>query len=151
MRRAAALGVLVAALFVPTTAQAAPADSHPWDRYNLAPASRTVQPRGITGTTGTVTNPGGVLHGQATTLTGTGSSITLDFGEEVGGLVSLHFADSSASGQLGLAFSESSQYIGRSATRATGVVAATARSTPTRRLVRRGRRRRRRCAAGSAT
>ena len=112
MRRAVALGTLVAALFVPATAHAVPADHHPWDRYNLAPASRTVMPVRVTRTTGAVADPTAVLSAQPTTLTGTGSSITLDFGEEVGGLVSLHFADGSATGQLGLAFSESSQYIG---------------------------------------
>ena len=87
--------------------------SRPWDAYNLAPASRTVTPVRVTRTTGTVGSPTAVLHGRATTLTGSGSSITLDFGKEVGGLVSLHFTGTSSGGQqLGLAFSESSQYIG---------------------------------------
>ncbi len=114
-RTAAILAAAIATLgAVTATASATPSPSpgNPWDLYNFAPASRTVQPHHVTRTTGSVTDPGAVLNGQATTLAGTGSSITLDFGEEVGGLVSLHFADGSASGQLGLAFSESSQYIG---------------------------------------
>ena len=87
--------------------------SQPWQADNFAPAGRTVAPVGVTRTTGTVTASTAVLHGRATTLTGSGSSITLDFGEEVGGTVSLHFTGASAAGQkLGLAFSESSQYIG---------------------------------------
>ncbi|WP_052433071.1 alpha-L-rhamnosidase-related protein [Streptacidiphilus carbonis] len=87
--------------------------ARPWDAYNLAPASRTVSPVRVTRTTGTVTGASTAPHGGAVTLTGAGSSITLDFGKEVGGLVSLHFTAASAAGQqLGLAFSESSQYIG---------------------------------------
>jgi hypothetical protein len=86
---------------------------HPWDRYNLAPSSRTVAPAAVYRTTGTVTGASSVLHSRATSITGSGSSVTLDFGEEVGGLVSIHFAASSQVGQqLGLAFTESSQYVG---------------------------------------
>ncbi|MGH6653996.1 MAG: discoidin domain-containing protein, partial [Actinocrinis sp.] len=73
----------------------------------------TVAPVSVYRTTGSVGNANAVLTGGATSLTGSGSSITLDFGEEVGGLATLHFAASSGSGQrLGLAFSESSQYVG---------------------------------------
>ena len=80
---------------------------------NYAPSSRTVTPVRVTQTTGTVTGSTAVLRGRSTTLTGTGSSITLDFGKEVGGLVTLHFNGANTSGQqLGLAFTESSQYIG---------------------------------------
>ncbi|MEY9962738.1 hypothetical protein ABIA33_000764 [Streptacidiphilus sp. MAP12-16] len=87
--------------------------SRPWDAYNLAPAGRTVIPVRVTRTTGTVSSSTALLHGRPTTLTGSGSSITLDFGEEVGGLASLHFTTANVAGQqLGLAFSESSQYIG---------------------------------------
>jgi hypothetical protein len=89
------------------------ASARPWDAYNLAPASRTVTPVRVTRTTGTVGSPSALLHGGATTLTGQGSSITLDFGEEVGGLTSLRFTGANAAGgRLGLAFSESSQYVG---------------------------------------
>ena len=110
----AAVGMIVAGA---TTAVAAPASKphpgQPWDKYNLSPASRTLAPMRLTRSTGTVSNPSGVLHGRPTVLTGTGSSVTLDFGKEVGGLVSLHFGSASGAGQkLGLAFSESSQYIG---------------------------------------
>lgn len=94
----------------PATSTAAA--SQPWDAYNFAPASRTVAPVRVTRTTGTVGGAGSVLKGRSTTLS-SGSSITLDFGEEVGGEVTVHFASTSAEGQrLGLAFSESSQYIG---------------------------------------
>ncbi|MDQ1735149.1 MAG: hypothetical protein QOH56_1400 [Pseudonocardiales bacterium] len=86
---------------------------HPWDAYNLAPASRTVAPKSVYRTTGTVQDASNVLHSKSTSLIGTGASITVDFGKEVGGLVSVHFPSSTATGQkLGLAFSESSQYVG---------------------------------------
>jgi hypothetical protein len=87
--------------------------SQPWDKYNLSPAGRTVTPVAINRTTGTVTNANGLLHSGSATLSGANPSVTLDFGEEVGGLVSLRFAASSAAGQqLGLAFTESPEFIG---------------------------------------
>ncbi|MFC1418051.1 alpha-L-rhamnosidase-related protein [Streptacidiphilus cavernicola] len=109
----ALLGTAVAGLpAAHAAAHGAPAP-RPWDAYNLSPASRTVTPVKVTRTTGTVDGASGVLTGKEVTLTGAGSSITLDFGKEVGGLTSLHFgAGNTAGQQLGLAFSESSQYIG---------------------------------------
>ncbi|MCU1529359.1 MAG: hypothetical protein JWP75_3122 [Frondihabitans sp.] len=89
--------------------------------YNESPASRTVRPVSVTRTTGTVTGASGILAGKNTTLTGQDSSITLDFGKEVGGLVTVHFAKSSAAGQqLGVAFTESSQYIGETSDSSNG-------------------------------
>ena len=84
----------------------------PWDAFNLAPAGRTVAPVAVYTTTGTVTNAGGVLTGGTSTITGTGSSVTLDFGKEVGGFVSLHFASGTSAGQtVGLTYSEWSTYV----------------------------------------
>jgi len=83
------------------------------EALNLAPTSRTVSPTAIYRTTGTVANPQNVLSGSATRITGTNSSITLDFGKEVGGLATLNFGSASDGGQqVGLAFSESSQFVG---------------------------------------
>lgn len=82
-------------------------------KSSFSPASRTVAPVAITRTTGTVTGGTGILHGSPATLTGQNSSITLDFGKEVGGLVTVKFPKGGPAGQqLGVAFSESSQYIG---------------------------------------
>jgi hypothetical protein len=84
----------------------------PWDAFNLAPASRTVQPVAVYRTTGTVGNANGVLSGGTTTITGSGSSVTLDFGKEVGGFVSLHFGSSTSAAQsVGLTYSEWSTYV----------------------------------------
>ena len=96
------------------TAASARSAEKPWDRYNFSPESRTVTPVRVTRSTGSVSAPENLLRGRSTVLTGLGSSVTLDFGKEVGGLVSLRFTkDAAAADQkLGLAFSESSQYIG---------------------------------------
>ena len=83
------------------------------EALNLSPTSRTVRPAAVYRTTGSVANPQSVLSGQPTRLTGTNSAITLDFGKEVGGLATLSFGAASDGGQqLGLAFSESSLYVG---------------------------------------
>ncbi|MCS7476352.1 alpha-L-rhamnosidase C-terminal domain-containing protein [Umezawaea endophytica] len=109
---AVAAAVVAALCTVPTTAAADPLDRGRTSD-NFAPASRTVTPVKVTRSSGTVADPGNVLRGRTTTLTGTGSSVTLDFGKEVGGTVSVRFPASAApGGRLGLAFTESSQYIG---------------------------------------
>ncbi|WP_204010875.1 alpha-L-rhamnosidase-related protein, partial [Virgisporangium aurantiacum] len=83
------------------------------EALNLSPTSRTVRPTAVYRTTGSVTNPQNVLSNLATRVSGTNSSITLDFGKEVGGLVTLNFGAASDGGQqVGLAFTESSLYVG---------------------------------------
>ncbi|MET1073335.1 MAG: NEW3 domain-containing protein, partial [Umezawaea sp.] len=104
---------VVAALCTSPASIAEPADRGHGGGDNFAPASRTVTPVKVTRTTGTVAEAGGVLRGRTTTLTGHGSSVTLDFGKEVGGIASVRFPGTSAPGErLGLAFTESSLYIG---------------------------------------
>jgi hypothetical protein len=97
--------------------QVAPAAAAPppgaIEALNLAPTSRTVRPTAVFRTAGTVANPQNVLSGQPTQLSGTNASITLDFGKEVGGLATVTFgAASDGNQQVGLAFSESSLYVG---------------------------------------
>ncbi|AMM19284.1 hypothetical protein AX769_02975 [Frondihabitans sp. PAMC 28766] len=97
------------------------ADRAAAQKYNYSPASRTVRPTAITRTTGQVAGGTAILHGGAATLQGAGSSITLDFGKEVGGLATIHFAKGSAADQqLGVAFSESNQYIGENSDSSNG-------------------------------
>ena len=111
---ATAIALMAGATLAAPAASADPTSpGHPWDAYNLAPASRTVTPQSVYRTTGTVKQSSNVLHSKTTSLVGAGASLTLDFGKEVGGLVSVHFPPSTPAGQkLGLAFSESSQYVG---------------------------------------
>lgn len=88
---------------------------------NFAPASRTVTATSIYRNTGDVTAPRALLHGGVTTLRGTGASVTLDFGEEVGGIVTVRATEDTDPGQqLGLAFSESSQYVGNTSDASNG-------------------------------
>ncbi|HET8843534.1 MAG TPA: hypothetical protein VFN35_18875, partial [Ktedonobacteraceae bacterium] len=87
--------------------------ANPWDAYNYAPSTRTLTPVSIYTTAGSVSNPANLLSGNATRLNGNGASVTVDFGKEVGGIVTLSFAGASNAQQsVGLAFSESSLYVG---------------------------------------
>jgi hypothetical protein len=79
----------------------------------LRPPSRTLIPVAVYTTHGTVENPQNLLAGKPTRLVGSGSYLTLDFGKEVGGIGTLHFAAVSNPNQtVGLAFTESSLYVG---------------------------------------
>ena len=125
--RRALRGPLLAALLCSSAlaAPAAVADSHVMavSPYNYAPASHTVKPVAIQSTSGTVSSPGNVLSGQSTRLSGANSAVVLDFGKEVGGLVTLSFAGASGAGQrLGLAFTESSLYVGQNSDASSGTV-----------------------------
>jgi Bacterial alpha-L-rhamnosidase 6 hairpin glycosidase domain len=82
------------------------------DPFNFAPSSRTVVPVAVFSTAGAVSNPNNVLSGKPTTLAGAGAQIVLDFGKEVGGILSLEFAGAAGNPTLGAAFSESSLYVG---------------------------------------
>ena len=90
------------------------------EALNLSPTSRTVRPTAVQGTSGSVSNPQNVLSGQPTRLSGTNSSITLDFGKEVAGIATLSFGATSGGQQVGLAFTESSLYIGRTSDASSG-------------------------------
>ncbi|WP_405774435.1 alpha-L-rhamnosidase C-terminal domain-containing protein [Streptomyces sp. NBC_00859] len=95
------------------------APAGPWDAHNLSPAGRTVRPVAVYATTGTAENTGSLSSGHgggAARLTGTGSSVTLDFGKEVGGFVTVAFAAGSDNDQVvGLTYSELSTYVSPSA------------------------------------
>src|SRR5579859_6200560 len=82
------------------------------DPYNFAPPTRVVVPIAVLSTSGSVSNPTAVLSGKPTTLAGTGAQIVLDFGKEVGGILSLQFGGASGNPTLGVAFSESSLHVG---------------------------------------
>lgn len=90
------------------------------EALNLSPTSRTVRPVAVQSTSGSVTNPQNVLSGQPSRLSGTNSSITVDFGKEVGGIATLSFGATSGAQRVGLAFTESSLYIGRTSDASSG-------------------------------
>lgn len=90
-------------------------------KYNYAPSSRTLHPVRVAKTSGNVINPDAVLKGGASVIVWKGSSITYDFGKEVGGIVSLSFGDASDAVQrVGVAFSESLTYAGPESDRSNG-------------------------------
>jgi hypothetical protein len=112
---------LTAAALAGPPADASAAPPGPWDALNYSPTSRTVKPTAVHATTGNVANPQNVLNGQPTRISGAGSSLVLDFGKEVGGLVTLSFGAASDGGQrVGLAFSESSLYAGTASDASSG-------------------------------
>ena len=81
----------------------------PWDSYIYAPGSRIVSPISILNSEGTFTSsyPG---TGN-TSLQTNGSLVIFDFGQEVGGIVSLAYS-ATGSGEIGLAFSEAKNWTG---------------------------------------
>ena len=94
----------------------APAGQAGWkaaQQSNPAPTTRTVRPTAVYSTHGSVSGADQLgAAGEPIALSGTGSYVVLDFGREVGGTVSLHFAGASDDQQhLGIAFSESSDYL----------------------------------------
>lgn len=91
------------------------------DPLSYSPTSRTLKPTAVYRTSGSVANPQNVLSGQSTRISGSQSSITLDFGKEVAGMGTLSFGSTSDGGQrVGLAFSESSLYVGTNSDRSSG-------------------------------
>ena len=89
---------------------------------NYSPTSRTLAPVAVQSTSGSVTNPTGVLSGGTTRLSGNGAQLVLDFGKEVGGITTVNFHGASAfSRALHLSFSETAQYIGPASDNSTTV------------------------------
>lgn len=78
-----------------------------WDKYNYSPASRTVSP--IT----TLKSDGSSLYVYPGTaiLKGNGSQLIFDFGQEVGGIVTVTYG-AQGTGSLGLAFTEAKNWTG---------------------------------------
>ncbi|KAN0119698.1 glycoside hydrolase family 78 protein [Hyaloscypha variabilis] len=79
----------------------------PWEANIFAPASRTVSPASILSTSGDLISK---FQGTAQ-LSGNGSGLVFDFGIEVGGLITLEYT-ATGLGSVGLAFTESKNWIG---------------------------------------
>ncbi|KAG6889444.1 hypothetical protein C0992_005164 [Termitomyces sp. T32_za158] len=96
-----------------TASALARAPAGPWDAFNYAPSSKTVYPASIHSSHGTVTDaPLLVNNSGPAMLAGNGSWVALDFGIEVGGLVSLTISNvPAASLSLALSFTESPSFI----------------------------------------
>ncbi|KAF8963232.1 Six-hairpin glycosidase [Flammula alnicola] len=83
-----------------------------WDSFNYAPTSKTVYPASIHSTSGSVRDASLLVKNKGrATLSGNGSWVALDFGIEVGGLISMNFDTVSSSSDLSLSFTESPLFI----------------------------------------
>jgi hypothetical protein len=86
-----------------------------------APSGRIVVPSSVHSASAGVTHPAAVLTGRPTRLHGTSAQLVLDFGRDVGGVVSLSFAGAADGGQqIGVAFSESVAYVGHNSDASNG-------------------------------
>ncbi|KAF9447500.1 glycoside hydrolase family 78 protein [Macrolepiota fuliginosa MF-IS2] len=92
---------------------AAVAPPGPWDSFNFAPKNRTSRPTSIRTVSGDVQNAGALVNSSAgaTILSGNGSFVVVDFGQEVGGRVLLTVADATSDSRLSLSFTESAEFI----------------------------------------
>ncbi|TDL26847.1 Six-hairpin glycosidase [Rickenella mellea] len=99
--------VLISAFSVRATAP-----SGPWDQFNYAPSTRVVLPTAVHSSFGSVTNGKNLVGNKGmATLTGNGSWIALDFGKEVGGLISLNLNSVTNTSAFALSFTESPEFI----------------------------------------
>ncbi|EMD35216.1 glycoside hydrolase family 78 protein [Gelatoporia subvermispora B] len=98
-------------VFLCTVPVQSAAPNGPWDAFNYAPESRTVQPRTIRGIQGDVSNADALLNEGTVTLSSNGSYLTVDFGLEVGGLISMTFEAIKPSSAISLSFTESPLFI----------------------------------------
>ncbi|KAG6827972.1 hypothetical protein H0H92_009798 [Tricholoma furcatifolium] len=89
------------------------APTGPWDNFNYAPSSRTVRPKFLHSSSGKVQAPEQLVppnDGSATFIEN-GSYIVLDFGQEVGGMVSFTVDNVTADSSISLSFTESPEFI----------------------------------------
>ncbi|KAH8112125.1 Six-hairpin glycosidase [Phellopilus nigrolimitatus] len=102
--------LVVASLCVALSFASAP--SGPWDAFNYAPESRIVRPAAVFRLHGNVENASNLVSssGEAT-LNESGSYVSLDFGKEVGGLITMNISPSTNSSALSLSFSESPMFV----------------------------------------
>jgi hypothetical protein len=115
-----ALGLSMMSPSVPVIGEEAASPAQPWEKYILAPASRTVRAEAIYQQRGPVEHAPGV-YGDGSMQLGSGSQVTLDFGVNIGGTLTLDFGDVSGTpARVGVAFSETAKYVGRESEASTG-------------------------------
>ncbi|KAJ7450053.1 glycoside hydrolase family 78 protein [Mycena galericulata] len=92
---------------------AAVAPSGPWDAFNYAPVSKTVKPVSVRTISGTVQGAQGLVQSSTAqaTFKGDGSYVVLDWGKEVGGILSISINDATPSSKFSLSFTESPEFI----------------------------------------
>ncbi|KAJ7102761.1 glycoside hydrolase family 78 protein [Mycena epipterygia] len=92
---------------------AALAPKGPWDAFNYAPASKIVKPVSIRSISGQVRGAQGLVQNSnaQATFTGNSSFVVLDWGKEVGGILSMTINDATPSSQFSFSFTESPEFI----------------------------------------
>ncbi|KIK50530.1 glycoside hydrolase family 78 protein [Collybiopsis luxurians FD-317 M1] len=106
--------ISLSSLLIAGSGAAAQAPAGPWDAFNFAPKTRTVYAASIRHAEPSVSGSGNLLepNGSSTVLSEKGAWVTLDFGKEVGGLISMNFDSiNSSSSSISLAFTESPMFI----------------------------------------
>ncbi|KAK7037884.1 glycoside hydrolase family 78 protein [Favolaschia claudopus] len=95
------------------TLSAALAPPGPWDSFNYAPDSKIVKPVTVRTVSGTVQGANGLVENSEAqaTFSGDGSYVVLDWGKEVGGILSLTIDSADPSSQFSLSFTESPLFI----------------------------------------
>ncbi|KAJ6632183.1 glycoside hydrolase family 78 protein [Mycena sp. CBHHK59/15] len=103
----------LSSLFLSFALSAGRAPAGPWDAFNYAPASKTVRPVSVRTVSGQVSGAHGLVQNFATqaTFTGNSSYVVLDWGKEVGGILSLTIDAATPSSQFSLSFTESPEFI----------------------------------------
>ncbi|KAK0200591.1 Six-hairpin glycosidase [Desarmillaria ectypa] len=96
-------------LLLPTVLALAPGG--PWDAFNYAPKSKTVYPRDIYKIAGSVPGARNLVGNSGSATLSPNSWFTLDFGIEVGGLVSLNFDAVDNTSSVSLSFTESPVFV----------------------------------------
>ena len=93
----------------------------PYSQYILAPTSRTLVPKSVYRTRGNVSNADALTQQSGLPAIFSGiSSVSFDFGKNIGGLVSLEIESSSSpDAYIGVTFTESSLYVSDTACDAT--------------------------------
>lgn len=89
----------------------------PWESNIFAPSTRFVNPKSI------LTVPGANFvseYKSGVALRGTNAAVVFDFGVEVGGIVSVNYTLAGSAATLGLAFTESNEWIGTSSDNSSG-------------------------------
>ncbi|KAJ4477471.1 glycoside hydrolase family 78 protein [Lentinula aciculospora] len=98
-----------------TASTIAKAPAGPWDAFNFAPSSRTFLPKSVYATVGQVIGAENLLENatstEGATVTGNGSYVVLDFGQEVGGRLTFQIDAATSSSSISLSFTESSLFI----------------------------------------
>jgi hypothetical protein len=97
---------------------------------NHSPTARTLEPTAVQAASGSIMSLQKVLNGRSTRTFGANSALTLDCGQDVGGVTTLSYASASdPSRRVGLTFSESPCTWAPTATRAAAATARTGRCT----------------------